>query len=67
MAKYSVSETLFQIVDRCVQVLGGRGIVDETQVSRIWREIRAFRVYDGPSEVHLYSLARRLKRNAAQS
>ena len=63
MAKYSVSESLFQIVDRCVQVLGGQGIVDETQVSMIWREIRAFRVYDGPSEVHLYSLARRLKRH----
>ena len=63
MAKYSVSESLFQIVDRCVQVLGGQGIVDETQVSMIWREIRGFRVYDGPSEVHLYSLARRLKRH----
>jgi acyl-CoA dehydrogenase len=64
MAKYSVSESLFQIVDRCVQVLGGQGIVDETQVSMIWREIRGFRVYDGPSEVHLYSLARRLKRHS---
>ena len=64
MAKYSVSESLFQIVDRCVQVLGGQGIVDETQVSMIWREIRGFRVYDGPSGVHLYSLARRLKRHS---
>jgi acyl-CoA dehydrogenase len=65
MAKYTCGETLFQIVDRCVQVLGGSGIVDETPVSKIWREIRGFRVYDGPSEVHLYSLARRLKRKAA--
>lgn len=62
MAKFSCAETLFQVVDRCVQVLGGSGVVDETPVSRIWREIRAFRVYDGPSEVHLYSLAKRLKR-----
>lgn len=66
MAKYACAETLFQVVDRCVQVLGGSGIVDETQVSRIWREIRGFRVYDGPSEVHLYSLARRLKHKQAQ-
>ena len=51
------------IVDRCVQVLGGSGIVDETPVAKIWREIRGFRVYDGPSEVHLYSLARRIQRN----
>ena len=63
MAKYSCAETLFQVVDRCVQILGGSGIVDETPVSKIWREIRGFRVYDGPSEVHLYSLARRIQRN----
>lgn len=63
MTKYACSETLFQVVDRCVQVLGGSGIVDETPVSKIWREIRGFRVYDGPSEVHLYSLARKLGRN----
>lgn len=63
MAKYACAETLFQIVDRCVQVLGGSGIVDETPVAKIWREIRGFRVYDGPSEVHLYSLSRRIQRN----
>ena len=63
MTKYACAETLFQVVDRCVQVLGGSGIVDETPVSKIWREIRGFRVYDGPSEVHLYSLARKLGRN----
>ncbi|MCG3770129.1 MAG: Crotonobetainyl-CoA dehydrogenase [Nitrosomonadaceae bacterium] len=64
MAKYSCADTLFQIVDRCIQILGGSGIVDETQVSRIWRQIRGFRIYDGPSEVHLFSLAQRLKRAA---
>jgi acyl-CoA dehydrogenase len=61
MAKYACGETLFQIVDRCVQVLGGTGITDETPVSQIFREIRAFRIYDGPSEVHLWSLANRVK------
>ena len=66
MAKYACGEILFQIVDRCMQVLGGTGIIGETPVSQIWREIRGFRVYDGPSEVHLYSLARRLKRNATR-
>ena len=67
MTKYACAETLFEVVDRCVQVLGGSGIVDETPVSRIWREIRGFRVYDGPSEVHLYSLARKLGRNLPSS
>ena len=62
MAKLSCGETLFQVVDRCVQVLGGLGITADTPVARIFNEIRAFRIYDGPTEVHLFSLARRLQR-----
>jgi acyl-CoA dehydrogenase len=67
MAKFSCSETLFTIVDRCVQVLGGLGITNDTQVGRIFSEIRAFRIYDGPTEVHLWSLARRLQRRQAKA
>lgn len=67
MAKLSCAETLFQIVDRCVQVLGGLGITGDTQVGRIFTEIRAFRIYDGPTEVHLWSLARRLQRRHAKA
>ena len=62
MAKFTCAETFFQVVDRCVQVLGGLGITQDTPVARIFNEIRAFRIYDGPSEVHLFSLARRLQR-----
>ena len=61
MAKVAVSEALFRIADRCVQVMGGSGIVEDTPVSQIFREIRAFRIYDGPSEVHRWSIARRLR------
>jgi acyl-CoA dehydrogenase len=60
MAKYSCGELLYEVVDRCVQVLGGLGITDETPVAQILKELRAFRIYDGPSEVHLYSLAKRI-------
>jgi acyl-CoA dehydrogenase len=67
MAKMSSAETLFQIVDRCVQVLGGLGITGDTQVGRIFTEIRAFRIYDGPTEVHLWSLARRLQRRQGKT
>jgi acyl-CoA dehydrogenase len=63
MAKYASGETLYGIADRCVQVLGGLGVTDETPVGQILREIRAFRIYDGPSEVHLWSLAKRIQRN----
>jgi acyl-CoA dehydrogenase len=62
MAKVFVSEALFNIVDRCMQVLGGSGLTDETQVERIFRELRAFRVYDGPSEVHRWAIANRVAR-----
>lgn len=66
MAKYACAETLFQVVDRCVQILGGQGVTHETVVGRIWQEIRAFRIYDGPSEVHLWSLARHVGREYAK-
>lgn len=67
MTKTHVAETLFQIADRCVQVMGGTGVSGDTIVEQVFREIRAFRIYDGPTEVHKWSLAKKIKRewNAA--
>lgn len=62
IAKVAVSEALFRIADRCVQILGGIGVSDDTPVHQIFRDIRAFRIYDGPSEVHRWSIAKRIKR-----
>lgn len=62
LAKVAVSEALFRIADRCVQILGGTGVSDDTPVHQIFRDIRAFRIYDGPSEVHRWSMAKRIKR-----
>src|SRR6476659_11476064 len=59
------SEAIWRVVDRCVQVLGGQGVTGETLVERIFREVRAFRIYDGPSEVHRWSLAQRIARQGA--
>lgn len=59
-AKVACSEALWRVVDRCVQVLGGRGVTDESPVMRIFMDMRAFRIYDGPSEVHRWSMARKL-------
>jgi acyl-CoA dehydrogenase len=67
MAKFACAETLYGVVDRCVQVLGGLGVTDDTPVAEIFKEIRAFRIYDGPSEVHLWSLARRIQRRQRRS
>lgn len=59
-AKVICSEKTWAVVDRCVQVLGGSGVTGETIVERIFRDIRPFRIYDGPSEVHRWSLAKKL-------
>ena len=61
--KAVVSEELFKVADRCVQVLGGMGISDETPVGMIFTDMRAFRLYDGPTEVHKYAIARQVLRN----
>tara|TARA_R110000787_G_scaffold15088_31_gene46555 strand:- start:2846 stop:4021 length:1176 start_codon:yes stop_codon:yes gene_type:complete len=60
MSKVMVSEATWNVVDRCVQVLGGQGVTSETIVMRIFKDMRAFRIYDGPSEVHRWSIARKL-------
>lgn len=62
MTKVAVSEALMRIADRCVQVMGGTGVSGDTVVEQIFREIRAFRIYDGPTEVHKWSLAKKIKR-----
>jgi acyl-CoA dehydrogenase len=64
MTKVAVSEALFRIADRCVQVMGGTGVSGDTIVEQVFREIRAFRIYDGPTEVHKWSLAKKIKSDA---
>ena len=59
-AKVIVSEAVWRVADRCVQILGGQGVTSETVVARIFADMRAFRIYDGPSEVHRWSLAKRI-------
>jgi acyl-CoA dehydrogenase len=63
MAKVAVSEALMRIADRCVQIMGGTGVSGDTIVEQVFREIRAFRIYDGPTEVHKWSLAKKVKRD----
>jgi len=67
MAKVAVSEALMRIADRCVQVMGGTGVTEKTIVEQVFREVRAFRIYDGPTEVHKWSLAKKIKREWKES
>ncbi|SOY42705.1 acyl-CoA dehydrogenase family protein [Cupriavidus taiwanensis] len=62
MAKVAVSEAVYRVADRCVQVMGGTGVSRDTIVEQVFREVRAFRIYDGPTEVHKWSLAKMIKR-----
>ncbi|KAF1050270.1 acyl-CoA dehydrogenase family protein [Xylophilus sp.] len=64
MVKVAVSDALFRVADRCVQVMGGSGVLGDTIVEQVFREVRAFRIYDGPTEVHKWSLAKKIKREA---
>lgn len=63
-AKVVVSEAVWRVADRCVQILGGQGTTSETVVARIFADMRAFRIYDGPSEVHRWSIAKRILKGA---
>ncbi len=60
MAKVICSEAIWRVVDRSMQILGGLGLTRDTMVERIFRDVRAFRIYDGPSEVHRWALGRRI-------
>ncbi|HEX5325672.1 MAG TPA: acyl-CoA dehydrogenase family protein [Acetobacteraceae bacterium] len=63
IAKVVCSEAIWRVVDRCVQIMGGQGVTGESLVERIFREVRGFRIYDGPSEVHRWSLAQKIMRD----
>ena len=60
MAKVVCSEAISRVADRSMEILGGLGTTRDTVVERIYREVRSFRIYDGPSEVHRWSLGRRI-------
>jgi len=66
MSKVLASEACWRVVDRCVQILGGQGVTREATVARIFADMRAFRIYDGPSEVHRWSIAKRVIKGIRQ-
>ncbi len=50
-AKYWTSETAWEVIDRCMQLFGGYGYVNEYEIARIWRDNRVQRVFGGTSEI----------------
>ncbi|MFX1758546.1 MULTISPECIES: acyl-CoA dehydrogenase family protein [Rhodococcus] len=59
IAKTFAAEAIFRIVDRSAQMCGGLGVSEDLPIARLTREVRPFRVYDGPSEVHRWAIAKR--------
>lgn len=64
MVKVFVSEAVGRVADRAAQIMGALGMSEDAPVSMILREMRPFRVYDGASEVHRSTLARRVLKAA---
>jgi alkylation response protein AidB-like acyl-CoA dehydrogenase len=57
------AEMLHNVVDRAIQVHGAKGLTDDTPLSLMYRHAREARIYDGPDEVHIQSVARRILKN----
>src|SRR5688572_4730749 len=62
MAKMQATETAQQVVDAAVQILGGLGVKSGHPVERLYREVRALRIYEGATEVQKVIIARELLR-----
>jgi acyl-CoA dehydrogenase len=62
VCKVFVAEAVGRVIDRCVQLTGATGISGDCLLERLYRDVRAFRIYDGPSEVHRMVIARQLLR-----
>jgi acyl-CoA dehydrogenase len=60
--KFFVANAMQRVVDRALQVHGGRGMCDDTPIAAYFRGERAARIYDGADEVHKISVARRILR-----
>ncbi|WP_428371818.1 acyl-CoA dehydrogenase family protein [Mycolicibacterium sp.] len=63
----SVKSTGFSTTRKCIQICGGIGVSNELPVARTARQVRSFRIYDGPSEVHRRALAKRAIRTITDS
>jgi acyl-CoA dehydrogenase len=66
MTKVYVAETVNRVVDRAVQICGASGISEDLPLSLFYRSVRAFRIYDGPSEVHRAVIAHRILKQYAE-
>ncbi|MCB9592116.1 MAG: acyl-CoA dehydrogenase family protein [Sandaracinaceae bacterium] len=60
MAKLVATENAFTVIDRAVQLHGGRGVTSDAMVARLYEDVRALRIYEGASDVQRVLIARHL-------
>jgi len=60
LIKFWGARVLHNVIDRAIQVHGAMGLTPDTPLERMYRHARAGRIYDGPDEVHIWSVARRV-------
>ena len=60
MAKYWITDTQGRIIDRCLQLFGGYGYMEEFPISRMYRDARVMRIYAGSNEIMKLLIARSL-------
>ncbi len=63
MTKLFATESAFKVADRMLQLHGGMGFMKETKVERMFRDIRAYRIFEGTSEIQRFMIARELLKN----
>jgi acyl-CoA dehydrogenase len=66
MAKMFATESAQKIIDRAVQMFGGLGVVSGNPVERLYREIRALRIYEGATEVQQLIVGRQMLADAVE-
>ncbi|MFW5740458.1 MAG: acyl-CoA dehydrogenase family protein [Myxococcota bacterium] len=62
LIKFHVAKVMQDVLDRAIQAHGGLGLTDDTPLAYWWAHERAARIYDGPDEVHLSLVAKRILR-----
>lgn len=65
LCKYLATEMCCRVADRVVQIFGGQGYVKGRGIERFYRDVRAARIYEGTSQIHLLNIAKHLLRGPA--
>lgn len=66
LAKYYVARAACEVVDDCMQIMGGIGYIDDCDISKLWRDIRAYRIGAGTDQIMIHIAGRALVKEYAK-